>query len=106
MKFELRFTPTALAQLGALRSDPKMKGTLGQVRKTLGYLETNLKSRSLQTHKYESLSKIFGREVFEAYAQNKTSGAYRVFWHYGNDEVDGEGKRVPIITVVSITPHP
>lgn len=106
MKFKLRFTPTALTQLKSLESDANLKGTLGQVRKTLGYLETNLKSTSLQAHKYESLSKTFGREVFEAYAQNKTPGAYRVFWHYGNDELDSERKRIPIITVVSITPHP
>jgi hypothetical protein len=37
-------------------------------------------------------------KVFEAYAQNKTPGAYRVFWCYGPEQ--GE------ITVIAITPHP
>jgi hypothetical protein len=46
-----------------------------------------------------------GEKVFEAYAQNDTPGAYRIFWHYGPDEVVGK-KRTPVITVVAITPHP
>jgi hypothetical protein len=39
-----------------------------------------------------------GEEVFEAYAENNTPGAYRIFWHYG------PGKDV--ITIIAITPHP
>jgi len=31
--------------------------------------------------------------------------AYRIFWQYGPDEAKGK-KRIPIITVVAITPHP
>ena len=34
-----------------------------------------------------------------------TPGAYRVFFHYGPDEMEGK-KRVPILTIVAITPHP
>ena len=30
-----------------------------------------------------------GEKVFEAYGQNNTFGAYRVFWHYGPDEIQG-----------------
>jgi hypothetical protein len=37
-------------------------------------------------------------EVFEAYAENNTPGAYRIFWHYGPDK--------NMITIVAITPHP
>jgi hypothetical protein len=43
--------------------------------------------------------------VFEAYAQNNTPGAYRIFWHYGPDETKAK-KRTPVITVVAITRHP
>jgi hypothetical protein len=43
--------------------------------------------------------------MFEAFAQNNTPGACRIFWHCGPDEIKGK-KRVPVITVVAITPHP
>jgi len=38
---------------------------------------------SLHTHKYDSISGPDGEEVFEAYAENKTPAAYRIFWYYG-----------------------
>ena len=105
MRRELRFTPTADEQRKILENTPALKGALKQVRKTLGYLETNLRSKSLQTHEYESLTRRHRKKVFEAYAQQDTPGAYRVFWHYGTDEIDKNGKRIPIITIVAITPH-
>ncbi|MFC1948893.1 hypothetical protein ACFLW0_01795 [Chloroflexota bacterium] len=106
MKRELRFKDSADEQLTALGNTPALKGVLKQVRKTLGYLETNLKAKSLNIQKYESLTRRYGIPVFEAYIQQNTPGAYRVFWYYGPDEVDGNGNRIPIITVVAITPHP
>jgi hypothetical protein len=106
MRRELRFTPNASEQLKRIESDPNLKGVLKQVRKTLGYLETNLKAKSLQTHKYESLTRRYGKEIFEAYVQQNTPGAYRVFWHYGPDEINENGKRISIITVVAMVPHP
>ena len=69
-----------------------------KVLKTLALMETNLRSPSLQTHKYDSLRGPNGEEMFEAYVENRTPGAYRVFWHYG----PGQG----VITVTAITPHP
>jgi hypothetical protein len=53
---------------------------------------------SLNTHKYSSLQGANGEEIFEAYAENDTAAAYRIFWHYG------PGKK--IITIIAITPHP
>ena len=106
MHRELRFTPTADEQLAIIENDSSLKGVLKQVRKTLGYLETNLRSKSLQTHEYESLTRRYGTKVFEAYAQQNTPGAYRVFWHYGPGEINESGKPIPIITIVAITPHP
>jgi len=106
MRRELRFKPAADEQLTSIEGDPALKGILKQVRKTLGYLETNLRAKSLQTHKYDSLTRRYGIEIFEAYAQQNTPGAYRVFWHYGPDEIDENGKRIPIITIVAITSHP
>jgi hypothetical protein len=106
MRRELRFTPTADEQLDKIESDPSLKGVLKQVRKTLGYLETNLRAKSLQTHEFESLTRRYGKKVFEAYVQQKTPGAYRTFWHYGPNEIDKNGERIAIITIVAITPHP
>ena len=106
MRRELRFKPSADEQYTRIESDPALKGVLKQVRKTLGYLETNLQAKSLQTHKYDSLTWRYGVEVFEAYVQQDTPAAYRVFWHYGPDEIGENGERIPIITIVAITPHP
>jgi len=106
MRRELRFKPTADEQLTQLESTPHLEGTLKQVRKTLGYLETNLRAKSLQTHEYVSLTKRYGMKVFEAYVQQNTPAAYRVFWYYGPDEIDKHGRRILIITIVAITSHP
>ena len=103
---ELRFTFEADRQLTIIESDPSLKDVRKQVRKTLRYLETNLRSKSLQTHEYQSLTSRYGIKVFEAYVQQKIPGAYRVFWHYGPDEIDKDGKRIPIITIIAITRHP
>jgi hypothetical protein len=51
------------------------------------------------------LTGLSGEKIFEAYAQNNTPGAYRIFWHYGPDEITSK-KRAPVITIVAITPHP
>lgn len=106
MHRKLRFTPTADEQLDRIENDPSLKGVLKQVRKTLGYLETNLRAKSLQTHESESLTTRYGKKAFEAYVQQRTPGTYRIFWHYDPDEIDKNGERVAIITIVTITPHP
>jgi len=106
MRRELRFTLEADKQLTTIENDPSLKSVRKQIRKALRYLETNLRAKSLQTHEYQSLTRRYGIKVFEAYVQQKTPGAYRVFWHYGPDEIAKDGKRVPIITIIAITPHP
>ena len=106
MRRELHFKPSANEQLSQLESNPAQKGILKQVRKTLGYLETNLRAKSLQTHEFVSLTKRYGIKIFVAYVQQDTPAAYRVFWYYGPDEIGQNGKRIPIITIVAITPHP
>ena len=106
MQHELRFTPEAIKQLDDLKRDNAKKGILKQVLKTLGLLETNPRHPSLQSHEYHSLTTFFGVKVFEAYVQHKTPAAYRVFYHYGPHEQSKSGKRIPVITIVTITPHP
>jgi hypothetical protein len=105
MNRELRFTPSAAETLRELENRPRQEGLLKQVRKTLALLETNLRHPSLQTHRFRSLQGPNGEEVFEAYVQNQTPGAYRVFFYYGPDRFEGE-RRIPVLTVVALTPHP
>jgi len=98
MSFSLKFTSQAEADLKSLEEDNSLLKRLKAVRKALGYLETNPKHPGLETHKYLSLSGPRGEDVFEAYAENKTPAAYRIFWFYGPDKKE--------ITIIAITPHP
>lgn len=98
MRFRLVFTPEADNQLTNLENDTSQSNICKAVQKSLGFMETNLRHPSLQTHKYYSLQGPHGEQVFESYAQHKTPGAYRIFWYYG--------PRNREITIVSIVPHP
>ena len=96
MQFRLLFSLEAKLALDNLQQvDPKK---YQKVLKTLALMEINLRHPSLNTHKYESLAGANGEEVFEAYVENKTPAAFRVFWHYGPTK--------EVITIVAITPHP
>jgi hypothetical protein len=96
--FELIFTPQADSDLREIENDPSKKDILKAVRKTLGFMETNLRHPSLNTHEFSSLKGPIGEKLFEAYVQQKTPVAYRIFWYYGPDRKQ--------ITIVAITPHP
>jgi len=98
IKFELQFSEIADSQLEELEKSPGKKAVCKAVHKALGYMETNLKHPSLNTHAYSRERGLNGEKVFESYAQNNTPGAYRIFWHYG----PGEGE----IFVLAIVPHP
>ncbi len=96
--FKLQFTPTAKGQLETLKKDIRLKKRLKAVLKAVAYLETNPRHPGLNTHKYTAISGPDGEEIFEAYAENKTPAAYRIFWYYGPKKSQ--------ITIVAITPHP
>ena len=98
MTFSLVFTEEARANLRELERDGGLAKRLKAVRRTLALLEANPRHPSLQTHEYKSLAGPGGKKVFEAYAEQNTPAAYRVFWHYGPDREQ--------ITVVAITSHP
>jgi hypothetical protein len=98
MPFHLDFTDQATFDLKLLERNPANAKRLKSVRKALGYLQTNPRHPGLNTHKFSSLSGPKGEDVFEAYAENQTPGAYRIFWFYG------PGKDV--ITVLAIMPRP
>lgn len=98
MPFRLQFTGEAASNLNELERSAGHAKRYKAVLKALGFLETNPRHPGLQTHKYQSMKGPRGEEVFEAYAEQKTPAAYRVFWYYG--PAKGE------ITIVAITPHP
>ena len=78
----------------------KQDGPFKQVVKRFELLQANPRHPGLKTHEYHSIENPYDPDmkVFEAYVQNRTPGAYRVFWCYGPDK--GE------ITIIAITPHP
>lgn len=94
----LRFTQQADDDLTRLEQHKGLAKRLKAVRKALGYLEINPRHPGLNTHEYDSLVGANGEKVFEAYAENQTPAAHRIFWHYG------PGKDA--ITIIAITPHP
>ena len=114
--FEVKWTEEADQQYKKLRADAeaslksrekkgkkktsRAEGLFKQIHKTLKLLTQNPRHPSLQTHEYHSLRHPYNLEekVFEAYAQHKTPGAYRVFWCYGPEK--GQ------LTIIAITPHP
>ena len=115
MPFIAAWTEEAEAQYGELRraalaslqarqksknqKAARVEGLFKQVHDCVQKLLSNPRHPGLNTHKYDSLEHPYkpGSPVFEAYAQNRTPGAYRVFWCYGPEK--GQ------ITIIAITPH-
>lgn len=98
MKFELNYTIESKKQLLALQNDRGKQTQYKAVGKVLAYMQVNLRHPFLNTHKFDEIISPFGGEVFESYAQNKTPGAYRIFWTYGPQK--------GYVTILAITPHP
>jgi len=98
MSFFLSFTPTAKASLKELKESVYLQKRFKAVSKALRFLQENPRHPSLQTHEYFSLKGPHGEKVFEAYAEQDTPAAYRIFFFYGQQR--GE------IVIVAITPHP
>src|SRR5262245_63997144 len=78
----------------------KQEGFFKQVSNAIAKLEQDPRHPGLNTHEYSSIPNPYDKnqKVFEAYAQNKTPGAYRIFWCYGPNRQQ--------ITILAITPHP
>lgn len=98
--FELVFAARAQRDLDALERLPRSEGLVRQIKKSLAYLQHNPKHPSLHTHAYSSIENPYHpkEKVFEAYAQNRTPSAYRIFWCYGPAKTQ--------LTIIAITPHP
>ena len=96
--FELQWTDEAREAYTLLKGDTSRKKRYKAVKKTIKLLAMNPRHPSLQTHEFASLRGPDGEKVFEAYAEQKTPAAYRVFWYYGPAK--------DIITILTITSHP
>lgn len=83
MKFILSFTPTAKRVLKDLKGNSDQKKKYKAVVKALHFLSQNPKHPSLQTHLYHSVHGPNDEKIFEAYAEQNTSAAYRIFFYYG-----------------------
>jgi mRNA-degrading endonuclease RelE of RelBE toxin-antitoxin system len=98
MIFELGFSNEAKAQLKDLKKNKGLAKQHKAVKKALKTLQQNPRHPSLQTHPYHSLKGPYGEKVFEAYAEQHTPAAYRIFFCYGS----ARGK----IIIITVTSHP
>jgi hypothetical protein len=96
MQFNILVTPEAQQAIDELANTDR--GKYQKVLKTLGIMQTNLRHPGLHTHEYMMIKGPNNEKVFEAYVENKTPAAYRVFWCYGPGKAN--------ITIITVTTHP
>ena len=96
--FEIFLTDEARNQLERLKKDKGLGKRYHAVKKAIHFLSENPRHKNLKTHEFTSLKGPKGEKIFEAYAEQSTPAAYRIFWYYGPDKNR--------ITIVAITPHP
>ena len=96
--FGLEWTDEAKETYCLLKDNASQKTRYKAVKKTIRFLAMDPRHNSLQTHDFLSLKGPNGEKVFEAYAEQNTPAAYRVFWYYGPSR--------GIITIFAITSHP
>ena len=95
--FELFWTRQSEVDFNILKSSPALIKHYKAVKKTIALLAANPRHPGLQTHEFTSLKGPSSEKVFEAYAEQNTPAAYRVFWYYGPDKSQ--------ITILAITKH-
>lgn len=96
--FKIYLTQEAQKQYETLKNNKGLQKRFKAVKKTLILLKDNPRHPGLNTHEYSKLSIAAGIKIFEAYAEQNTPAAYRIFWYYGPNKKE--------ITVIAITPHP
>lgn len=96
--FELLFTREAQIVLEAL-DKPSYRTKNAKVRKALRLLrDVGPSHPGLNSHKYHSLTGPNGEDVWESSVENRTPGAWRIWWVYGPGP--------DTITIVTVGPHP
>ena len=96
--FSLFFTDESDHQLSGLKANPAQKKQYKAVVKALKLLSANPRHPGLNTHEFTTLKGPNDEKVFEAYAEQATPGAYRIFWCYGPKKNQ--------MTIIAIIPHP
>jgi len=96
--FEIFLTDEARNQIERLKKDKGLEKRYNAVKKAIHFLSENPRHKSLKTHEFTSLTRPGGEKIFEAYAEQSTPAAYRIFWYCGPDKNE--------ITIIAITPHP
>ncbi|TVL95424.1 MAG: hypothetical protein CV080_11585, partial [Candidatus Kuenenia stuttgartiensis] len=84
-----------LTDLDKLKTDKGLFKRYTAVKKAIQFLSQNPRHPGLQTHEFTTLKGPKGEKVFEAYAEQSTPAAYRIFWCYGPDKKQ--------ITIIAIT---
>ena len=97
---KLAFSEEARDQLKELQADSGLAKRLRAVRAALARMEADLRHPSLHTHEFQSQPCPHGKKLYEAYAENRTPAAYRIFWCYL------PAPPPDTVFIVAITPHP
>ena len=80
-------------------ASPRHRTKDKKVRKTLRLLrDIGPAHPGLSSHKYHSRSGPNGEDLWESYVENRTPGAWRIWWIYGPGD--------DMITIVTLGPHP
>ncbi|MGH8828812.1 MAG: hypothetical protein ACRDVZ_14685 [Jiangellaceae bacterium] len=96
--FALLYTAEARDVIEALGT-PAYAVKLKKIKKTLRILRDLGPSHpGLNSHKYHSINGPDGEEVWESYVENRTPGAWRIWWMYG--------PKPDTLTIITIGPHP
>lgn len=105
MRYELRFAPAAAETMGKLTAGGNATAAkLKKVRKALGSLQADPMYPGLHSHLYQHFPGLDKGKVWDSYVENRTPGAWRIYWMYGPNETR-DGQEIAIITVLVIGPH-
>jgi hypothetical protein len=97
MAYEIYYTGEAEANLRQLKNQGRFD-KLKKIKSTVKKLKIDPKHPGLHTHKNNSIKNFKSQDTFQSYVENKTPGAFRIFWYWGPEKNE--------ITIFAITPHP
>lgn len=98
MIFELDFSDRAKEQLRVLKINKGLAKHYKAVQEAFKKLQRNPRHPGLQTHEFYSLKGPCNEKAFEAYAEQNTPAAYRIFFYYGPPK--------GVISIISVERHP
>jgi hypothetical protein len=92
----LEFTKSASTALDALKRDPSKAAAAKAVQRALAKLEQNPSHPGLHVKARKGETCPHGKTLYQAYAQNKAPGAYRIYFCYAP---------LRTLLIVTITSH-